>query len=180
MKKEKNNPLPKPEFDLDITEVLTIWGRPESYTSDACEAVIKAACKGQHMDGWALAAGARSRQTLYNWEDKHPEFKEALAFAKLVNKVYYEKLGTEGTKGNVVGFNAGAWAITMNNKFSDEYNRTGQTTANTTNINFNTLNLSDGEKVARAKTLIYQLKVAGHELGNIAGNTIDMEEIPDD
>ena len=177
-KKKKSKGVVAPKgFKLDIDRVLEVWGRPEEYDPSACIAIIVSAAKGRHMDSWAIAAGAKSRQTLYNWEERHPEFKEAMDYARLISRDFYGSAGAEATLGNIPNFNANTWATIVKNKFPDEWGQSTESSGgSTTNINFNTVNLTSDEKVNKVKSLIQQLKQSGHELGNI----YDAERIESD
>lgn len=135
-------------------------GKPSDYTPAACDAVILAAAEGKHVAGMILAAGANSRTTYYEWQKKYPEFKEACDYAKIVSQSVWEDIGVKGTVGQIKNFNAASYALVMNNKFSDDYSRTG-TAAGTTNITVNTVNLSDEQKVMRLQGLAQKLTSAG-------------------
>jgi len=141
-------------------EILRFIGRPTEYSPDACNKIVEAAAKGAHTAGMILAAGAKSRTTYYNWQKDYPEFKEAVELANLVSQAYYENPDV------IKNIPTTSWAIIMNNKFPEDYSRTGQTTtSNTTNINFNTLNLTDSQKINRIKGLLEKLNTAGKDLG---------------
>lgn len=142
-------------------------GAPTKYTPDACQAIINAAAEGEHIHGMMIAAGANSKTTYYAWQKEHAEFKEACEYAKVVSQAFWEKLGLFGTLGKIRGFNATSWLTTMNNKFSEDYSRTGTTQGGTTNINFNTVNLSDEQKITRIKSLMQKLAGSGINIGTL-------------
>lgn len=50
---------------------------PTVYKSEYCQQAEEYIAKGHAMDSFAHTVGV-SRQTVYNWKDAHPEFKEAL------------------------------------------------------------------------------------------------------
>ena len=75
------------------------------------------------------------------------------------SKAFYEKLGLLGATGKVKDFNPSTYALIMNNKFSDEYKRSGSGGTEIT-VNNNTLNLTAeqldskiAQKLAKVKLL---------------------------
>ena len=147
-----------------MEEIKTIAkvGRKSKYTPEACQAVVDAAARGEHVAGMILAAGATSRQTFYNWRKEHPEFDQACKSAELISLAFYEKVGQMGIQGLIKGFNATAWIMVMNNKFKDEYSRSGS--GSNTEITVNTLNLSDSEKMQKIAQKLEKLKALGVDL----------------
>lgn len=144
-------------------EVIKVRPGPKSkYTPEACQAVIDAAARGEHVSGMILAAGAKSKQTYYNWRNEYPEFDAACKDAELVSQAYWEKIGQMGIQGLLKGFNATAWIMVMNNKFKDEYSRSGS--GGHTEITMNTLNLSDSEKMQKITQKLEKLKALGVDL----------------
>jgi len=132
---------------------------PESrYTPDMCDRILKIASEGGHTAKMMMELGIASKETFYRWQNENPEFKEAYALSKLVSQAYYEELGLQGAIGEIPNFNASTYALIMNNKFSDEYKRSGS--GSHTEITVNTLNLSPeqienkiAQKLERLKSL---------------------------
>jgi len=152
-------------------------GPKEKYTPEACEAVIAVAASGGHIPAMIIAAGARSKTTFYTWQDKHPEFKEACEYAKIVSQEFYEDLGVKGITGQIDKFNATTFCLLMNNKFGDEYKRSG--TGNHTDINITntTLNLSDDEVKAKIIQKLQNISNLGDDVGQYKQLTIEAEPI---
>jgi hypothetical protein len=100
------------------------------------DAMIQVAAEGGSKADMCLALGLRSKSTIDNWCKADPQFKEAYEYAKLVSQAWWEKVGRDGTTGDIDKFNQPAWATNVNNKFSDDFKRTEQppTTSTTYNI----------------------------------------------
>lgn len=164
---KNNEPIPTEiTDDVEVIEnpikaILRNMGQPTKYTPDACIKIIEVAANGGHTAAMILAAGAKSRTTYYAWQEEYPEFKEAVELAKLVSQAYYEDPAV------IRSLPSTAWAIIVNNKFSHEYNRNIGTGTSNTNINFNTVNLSETQKLDRIKGLLEKLNTAGKDLGDV-------------
>ena len=64
-------------------------GRPTSYRSEFCEAVIEDAALGHTLTATAAMFGV-TRQTLNDWRQAHPEFGEAVEKAGAIRQRFYE------------------------------------------------------------------------------------------
>jgi hypothetical protein len=83
-------------------------GRPSKYKPEYGELLIN------HMgDGYSIESFAGvlriSKDTVYEWINKHPEFSDAKKAGEGLRHLCYEKLGMEASKGKVDGFNATAF-----------------------------------------------------------------------
>lgn len=67
-------------------------GRPPKYRPEFCELVVRLGDRGKSRAQIARYLGV-SRQTLHNWEAKHPDFVDAMAWAKDCELAYWEELG---------------------------------------------------------------------------------------
>lgn len=139
-------------------------GRKTKYTKDVCEKIIEAAGQGAHIPGMMVAAGIASKETWYNWIERHPEFKEAVERAKVISQAVYEQIGFKGTTGQIKGFNATSWAMIMNNKFGDEYKRND--TGGHTEVTINQLNLSPDQVEQKIQQKMERLKSLGIDFQN--------------
>lgn len=161
-------------------DILTFhYGGVIKYTPAACQAVIDVASQGGHVAAMILAAGARSKTTYYEWQKKYPEFREACEYGKLLSQEYLERIGMQGMQGEIKNFNATTWVMLMNNKFPEDYSRTGSPTGNTT-INFNTLNLTETQKMDRINGLLQKLGSAGITVGSSDNEEETTDSKPED
>jgi hypothetical protein len=90
-------------------------GRPSEYRSEFCTMLI------QHMaDGLSFEAFAgvvhKSKDTLYQWVKKHPEFADAKKKGDAESLLFWEKMGITGMVGKLKGFNVAAWIFNMKNR----------------------------------------------------------------
>ena len=133
---------------------------PESrYSSDMCTKLTEIAARGGHVSEMMIALGISSKETFYRWQHENPEFKEAYQLSKLVSQAYYERIGLQGALGEIPNFNATTYALIMNNKFSDEYKRSGS--GSHTEITVNTLNLSPEQIESKITQKLEKLKSLG-------------------
>lgn len=138
---------------------------PESkYNISMCEQIIDVATAGGHIAEMMVCIGVRSKETFYRWQKDYPEFKEAYEYSKIVSQAFHEKLGRQGAAGLVPNFNATAYAIIMNNKFSDDYKR--GTGGNSTEITINTVNLEPKQLELKIAQKLEQLRSLGVDVDN--------------
>ena len=62
-----------------------------------------------------------SRETIYAWERKHPEFAQAMRNGRNAAQARWEDIGEEGITGGIKNFSATAWMFTMKNRFREDY-----------------------------------------------------------
>ena len=62
-----------------------------------------------------------SRQTLLNWENSFPEFKETIQIGAEKGQAYWEGLGHDGVIGAIEKFGSAPWIFTMKNRFRNDY-----------------------------------------------------------
>lgn len=89
-------------------------GRPTKYDPELCGKVVALG-----RDGYTLTEIAAeldvARQTLYNWQEEHPEFLDALTRAKDLAEAWWSKEGRKGIWSR--DFNASAYRLQMANRF---------------------------------------------------------------
>lgn len=89
-------------------------GHPTDYKPEYCEKVIKLLNKG-----YSIAELARyfkvAIQTIYNWQDKHPEFLEAIKKGVGFSQGWWEKHGRQNIHNK--DFNSTLWYMNMKNRF---------------------------------------------------------------
>jgi hypothetical protein len=142
---------------------------PESkYTPSMCQTLTEIASRGGHVAEMMINLGISSKETFYRWQNENPEFKEAYALSKLVSQAYFERVGLHGALGEIPNFNATTYALIMNNKFPDEYKRSGS--GSHTEITVNTLNLSPEQIESKIAQKLEKLKSLGV---TIEGSTVE-------
>ena len=62
-----------------------------------------------------------NRNTLYEWVQKHDEFKEAKSYADDVCRLFWEKLGRAIALGQQPGASAAVWIYNMKCRFKEEW-----------------------------------------------------------
>jgi hypothetical protein len=95
-------------------------GRPTDYRPEMCDEVRAYGSEGMGAAEICAELGVKSRQTWLNWQEAHPEFLDAVNDARWLAQAWYEALGRRGI---IMGkdFNALAWRIQVENRFSDSY-----------------------------------------------------------
>jgi len=83
-------------------------GRPSKYKPAVCERVIELGKTGASKFEIAGELGISITGTFYTWQEKHPEFLEAVKEAEKQAMIWWERAGREKTF-NSSGFNATAY-----------------------------------------------------------------------
>lgn len=73
-------------------------GRPTSYDSRYCEAVIAHMVEGASLTSFAADIGV-ARSTINEWMGNHEEFSEAVKIAKAKCAAWWEKIARTGAQG---------------------------------------------------------------------------------
>lgn len=108
-------------------------GRPTIYEPKFCEMLIEHMAKGLSFESFAGFIGV-SKQTLYDWVEKHAEFLDAKNLATSKCRLWWEQTGISGlwnqseseSEGNSrrtssKSFNTGVWVFNMKNRFKEEW-----------------------------------------------------------
>lgn len=143
-------------------------GKPSKYTSEICETIETIMSEGLSKMELSLALNI-SRDTLYRWIEKYPEFKHAVAKGMERSKAWHIKQLRRGMMGEIKKFNVGAATLLMRNMFDwNGADKQGQTNISIENIQVlqQIPKLSDEELNKRIEVL--------------EGNTIDAEVIDED
>lgn len=90
--------------------------RPTKYNSDYCDLVIKLMKKG-HSKLFVAGELGISRDTLYEWCRRYPEFSDTIKVGEMKSYAYWEDLGMRGMMGKVKGFKPSLWIFTMKARF---------------------------------------------------------------
>jgi transposase-like protein len=95
-------------------------GTPNKYKKEFCSKAEEILATGKSLAA-VCASLDIARCTLYEWRDKHPEFKESLDKGLQKCQQYWEEIGEDGIKGNYEKFGAAPWIFTMKNRFREDY-----------------------------------------------------------
>lgn len=90
------------------------------YDESYCTKAIEVLSNGESLVAVAAELGV-SRKTVYEWKDKHPEFKEAIEDGLARSQRYWEQMGHDGTTGANKDFCATPWMFTMKSRFRADY-----------------------------------------------------------
>lgn len=93
-------------------------GRPSVYRPDLCELVVEWGKLGKSRT-WIASEIGVTRETLYAWEEKYPEFSDALARAKVFEQRWWEDAGQDGMK--LQGFGQSIWSRSMAARFPKDW-----------------------------------------------------------
>lgn len=94
-------------------------GKPTKYRKEYCDLLVEHMKSGLSYESFAAIAKC-CRETLYDWEKVHPEWKEAKRKAFHECQLFWEKAGLEGMfmGGRDNPFNATVWIFNMKNRFN--------------------------------------------------------------
>lgn len=92
-------------------------GAPTKYREVYCDKLVAHMEKGYSFETFAVECDV-DVQTLYNWVKSQPAFFEAKKRAFLKNRLFWERVGIQGTVGNLQGWNPTGWIFNMKNRFS--------------------------------------------------------------
>ena len=112
--------------------------RKGKYDPSMCQTILNVAEQGGHVPAMMKAIGILSKDTFYRWLREHPEFNEAYEASKVASQAFYEEVLLAGALGKIKNFNFNALAMTLNNKFCEEYKRNA--TGSTSEINIGSIN----------------------------------------
>ena len=93
-------------------------GAPTKYNLGAIDTVLRLGAEGASRAEWAAELGI-AWQTLFNWEEKHPEFLDATTRARELAQAWWEKQGRVGIW--EPKFNANAYRLQVMNRFPADW-----------------------------------------------------------
>ena len=93
-------------------------GRPSVYDPTLCDLVVEWGKLGKSRT-WIASEIGITRETLYSWEAKYPEFSDALARAKVFEQRWWEDEGQSGLR--LQGFGQSIWSRSMAARFPKEW-----------------------------------------------------------
>ena len=93
-------------------------GRPTDYRPEMCGQVVELGRQGKSHAQIAAALDV-ARKTLYEWQERYPEFSDAITHAKDLAQAWFEDMGQSGLV--MPGFNASLWAKQVSCRFREDY-----------------------------------------------------------
>lgn len=96
-------------------------GRPSDYDPSYCDDVVEWGKVGKSR-AWIAAALGVGRKTVWNWEQRHPEFLHAMDIARDFAQMWWEDKGEVGME--TPGFSAAIWSRSMAARFPDDWRET--------------------------------------------------------
>ena len=93
-------------------------GRPTAYNPEFCEQIVEWGKLGKSRT-WIATELNVHRDTLYEWEQVHPEFSDAMARAKALEQRRREDAGQDGMR--LQGFGQSIWSRSMAARFPKEW-----------------------------------------------------------
>jgi hypothetical protein len=106
-------PAPAPEAETPRKR-----GRPSPYRPDMCDLVLDLGEEGKSRAQIARSLGI-CRQTMSDWEKRHPDFLDATTRARDLALAWWEDQGQAGI--NNKSFNSQSYSFQMKNRFRDDY-----------------------------------------------------------
>lgn len=89
-------------------------GQPTKYRPEYCERLVEHMTKGLSFESFAAQVDV-SRDTLYEWAHKHPDFSDAKGRGDSKARLFWEEMGVEGVF--LSPFNQAVWSLHMKNRF---------------------------------------------------------------
>jgi hypothetical protein len=83
-----------------------------------CGQVVELGRQGKSHAQIAAALDV-ARKTLYEWQERYPEFSDAITHAKDLAQAWFEDMGQSGLV--MPGFNASLWAKQVSCRFREDY-----------------------------------------------------------
>lgn len=99
------------------SELVKKLGRPTTYKKEYCQMLIDHMAEGLSFESFAAVIFAPYR-IMYQWADKHEDFKLAKDVGESLGRLFWEKAGRNGCLGKIPNFNTGAWTFFMRNRFN--------------------------------------------------------------
>lgn len=102
---------------------------PGTYDPKWCDQLIEHAETGLSFEAFGATARV-SKQTLYEWVKKYPEFADAKKLFESISLKWWEQTGMDGMNNKTAFFKTAVWIYNMRNRFGwkDARNNDGQET----------------------------------------------------
>ena len=111
--KELQKSLPE---DVRISRVKGI-GRPSVYKPEYCMLLINHMKEGMNFETFAAKLEYMTAGRLYEWVEKHPEFRDAKKIGEMLAYDFWLRMGRSGAAGKIKGFQTAPWIFIMKNLF---------------------------------------------------------------
>ena len=92
-------------------------GRPTTYKPEYCKKLEEHLSKGFSYATFGADINT-PRETLYEWEERFPEFLHSKKVGLAKSQKFWENIGMEGMTGKIKNFNSAVWIFSMKNKFA--------------------------------------------------------------
>lgn len=114
-----------------MSEKKNKGGRPSKYKPEYCEMLVEHMESGLSFECFAGVLGV-TKQIIYDWCERHPEFLDAKNRGWSKSQLTYEKIGRSAMAGKIPNFNTAVWIFNMKNRFgwSDRIETKVEGTAN--------------------------------------------------
>lgn len=90
------------------------------YKPEFCDMLIAHMREGLSFESFAGVACV-SKQCLYNWREKYPEFLEAYEIGASGSRLVWEKLLIDGANGKISNYNATSVIFGLKNRFHEDW-----------------------------------------------------------
>lgn len=81
-----------------------------------CDRIIDHMSKGYSLESFTAEAKV-TRDMLYKWQIRYPEFKAACDIGAGLSRKFWEQMGINGCAGKLKNFSAAVWIFTMKCRF---------------------------------------------------------------
>ena len=81
-----------------LTKPKHAGGRPTLYRSEHCKAIIEAMATGLSAEAAAAKVGISAR-SLFNWQQQHPEFMQAIQEGRQLSTLWWEERALDMAQG---------------------------------------------------------------------------------
>lgn len=92
------------------------FGRPSTYKKEYCRKLVDHMSQGLSFESFAGVVHT-TKQTLYEWVKKHPDFLDAKHVGQAKSQIFWETIGIKGSCGHLEKFNGRSWQANMRNRF---------------------------------------------------------------
>lgn len=100
-------------------------GRPSDYDPSYCDRVVELGRTGASVVEMATEIGVARATLEANWPEAHPEFLEALTYARQLSQVWWEKKGRDNLESQV--FQSTMWSRSMAARFPNDWREKNET-----------------------------------------------------
>ena len=91
-------------------------GRPTKYKPEYCKKLIEHMKEGLSYETFGAVIGV-CKSTVYEWENVHKDFSDAKKIAWQEYQLFWEKMGVNGSRGKLKGFNSTSYIYNVKCRF---------------------------------------------------------------